>query len=339
VEEGPTAGVRAARVATAHHPAEQDASRPARIAVSAGWVAGSVRARAIARRRLGADGARQLAACSSLEEALSGLAASAYGGAARDRQGLAEVQHAVAATVLWDLRVLAGWLPPGGLRLMRPVAGWFEIANIDELLEQLAGRPAGDPFELGALATAWPRLRRSASAAELRAGLAASAWKDPGGDSGLEVRVGVRACWAERVAGLGGPAQTWGASGLALLVAAERFVAGRRLNPAVQAVARSLLGAAAAGAATFADLRDRLPTQLTWVLEPAHSVADLWRAEAAWWARLERDGFRLLRSSSLDWHPVLGAAALLTADARRVSAALDPAARGGIPLEAYDALA
>jgi hypothetical protein len=333
------ASARAARVAAADHQAEHDASRPDRIAVSAGWVAGSVRARAIARRRLGVDGARQMAACSSLEEALRGLAVTAYGGAARDRQGLAEVQHAVAATVLWDLRVLAGWLPPGGLRLMRPVAGWFEIANIDELLEQLAGRPAGDPFELGALATAWPRLRRSASPAELRAGLAASAWKDPGGDSGLEVRVGVRACWAERVAGLGGPAQTWGASGLALLVAAERFVAGRPLNPAVRAVARGLLGAAAAEAATFAGLRDRLPTPLTWVLEPAHSVADLWRAEAAWWARLERDGFRLLRSSSLDWHPVLGAAALLTADARRVSAALELAARGGIPLEAYDALA
>jgi hypothetical protein len=36
---------------------------------------------------------------------------------------------------------------------------------------------------------------------------------------------------------------------------------------------------------------------------------------------------------------VLGAVALLAADARRVRAALELAARGGAPLEAYDALA
>jgi hypothetical protein len=307
--------------------------------VSAGWVAGGVRARAIARRRLGPDGARDVAACSSLEQAVSVLAATAYHGPAQDGGGLAALQHGIAATVLWDLRVLAGWLPRGGLRLLRPLAGWFEIANIDELLEGIAGRPAGDQFELGALATAWPRLRRSASPAELRAGLAASAWKDPGGDSGLAVRVGVRARWAERVAALGGPAQTWAAGATAVLVASERFAAGRPLNPAARAVARSLLGAAAAEAATFAELRGRLPARLAWVLELAHSPADLWRAEAAWWDRLEREGFQLLRASTLDWQPVLGAAALLAADARRVRAALELAARGGAPLEAYDALA
>ena len=307
--------------------------------MSAGWVAGGVRARALARRRLGPDGARQAASCSSLEQALGTLAATAYRGPAQDGQGLAAVQHGVAATVLWDLRVLAGWLPRGGLRLLRPLAGWFEIANIDELLESIVGRRAGDQFELGALATAWPRLRRSASPAELRAGLAASAWKDPGGDSGLAVRVGVRARWAERVAALGGPAQAWAATAMAVLVAAERFAAGRPLNPAVRAVARNLLGAPAAEAATFAGLRHQLPTRLAWALEPAHSPADLWKAEAAWWDRVEREGFQLLRASTLDWHPVLGAAALLCADARRVRAALELAARGGGPLEAYDALA
>jgi hypothetical protein len=307
--------------------------------VSAGWVAGSVRGKAIARRRLGPDGARQVATCSSFEQALGVLAATAYRGPAQDRQGLAAVQHGVAATVLWDLRVLAGWLPRGGLRLLRPLAGWFEIANIDELLEGIAGRPTGDQFELGALATAWPRVRRSASAAELRARLAASAWKDPGGDSGMAVRVGVRARWAERVAALGGPARNWAESAMAVLVAAERFAAGRPLNPAVWAVARSLVGMSAAEAATFAELRDRLPARLSWALEPARSPADLWRAEAAWWDRVEREGLQLLRSPTLDWHPVLGAAALLAADARRVRAALELAARGGAPLEAYNALA
>lgn len=306
--------------------------------MSAGWVAGSVRAKALARRRLGAAGARQVAACASLDEALAVLAGTPYADACQQSQGLAEVQHAIAAEVLWNYRVLAGWLPRGGLSLMRPLAGWFEIANVDELIEELEGRPAGARFELGALATAWPRLRASASLGELRAALASSAWQDPGGDSGLAVRVGVRARWAQRVAALGRPAPIWAAGAVALLVAGERFAAGRPLNPAVQDIAHSLLGAAA-DAATYADLHDRLPGRLAWVLEPAQSANDLWRAETAWHARVEQDGFGLLRSSASDWHPVLGAAAVLATDGRRAGAALELAARGGTPLEAYDALA
>jgi hypothetical protein len=306
--------------------------------VSAGWVAGSVRAKALARRRLGAGVARQVAACGSLREALGILAGTAYAGVAQQAEGLAAVQHAINARVLWNWRVLAGWLPRGGLSLMRPLAGWFEIANIDELVEQLDGRPPGERFELGALATAWPRLRGSASLGELRAALAASAWQDPGGDTGLEIRVGVRARWAQRVAALGRPAPTWAAGAVAMLVAGERFAAGRPLNPAVQGAAHGLLGAAA-DAATYAGLRDGLPARLAWALEPAPSPDELWRAEAAWYARVERDGFGLLRSSASDWHPVLGAAAVLATDGRRAGAALELAARGGRPLEAYDALA
>jgi len=291
------------------------------------------------RRRLGASGARRLAACGSLHEALAGLAGTAYAGACQENQDLEAVQHAVAGTVLWNLRVLAGWLPRGGLRLMRPLAGWFEVANIDELLEELAGRPVGGRFELGALATAWPRLSRSGSPAELRAALAASAWKDPGGDSSFALRAGVRARWAERVAALGGPATAWAAGAMALLAAGERFGAGRPPGPVEHAAMRSLLGAAAADATTFAQLRERLPSRLAWALAPARSADDLWRAEAAWYARVEDDGFGLIRSSAPDWRPVLGAAAVLATDARRVCAALELAARGGSPLEAYDAVA
>ncbi|HTZ30582.1 MAG TPA: hypothetical protein VMC83_41725 [Streptosporangiaceae bacterium] len=307
--------------------------------MSAGWVAGSVRARALARRRLGPDSARQVAACRSLREALGLLAGTPYAEAGKQSQALAAVQHAIVAEVLWNYRVLAGWLPRGGLSLMRPLAGWFELANIDELIEDLDGRAGGQRFELGALATAWPRLREVGSLAELRAGLAASPWKDPGGSSRLEIRAGVRARWAERVAALGGPAAIWAAGAAALLLAGERFAARRSPNPAVQAAARNLLGPAAAGAVTLADLRDRLPSRLAWVLAPAQSAGDLWRAEAAWYARVERDGLALLRSSAPDWHPVLGAAAVLATDARRAGAALELAARGGTALEAYDALA
>ena len=307
--------------------------------MSAGWVAGGVRARAIARRRVGADVARRLAASASLEAALRTLAAGPSDRGSRPGQALPEAQQAVAAALLWDLRVLAGWLPGGGAQMMRPLAGWFEIANTDELLLQLSGRPAGEFFELGALATAWPRLRESDSPVGLRAVLAASAWKDPGGDSAYALPTGMRIRWAERVAALGGYARDWAAGGLALLLAGERFAAGRALEPVLRDAATDLLGARASDAATLGELADRLPGRLAWVLEGVAAPADLWRAEAAWWRRVEQEGLALLRASAFDFSPVLGAAAVLAADTRRVRAGLELAARGGGPLEAYDAVA
>ena len=307
--------------------------------MSAGWAAGSVRARAIARRRIGAQAARRIAASDSLETALRLLAAGPADCGARPGQTLASAQHAVAGAVLWDLRVLAGWLPPGGSQLMRPLAGWFEIANVDELLQRLAGRPPGDIFELGSLATAWPRLRDSGSPADLRAALAGSAWKDPGGDSESALRVGVRARWAERVAAVGGPARDWAAGAVALLLASERFAEGRALPPVPRAATASLLGERATEAASLEALRDSMPTRLAWVLAGVTSPAGLWQAEAAWWDRVEQDGITLVRAPEFGFRPVLGAMAVLAADARRLWAALELAARGGGPLEAYDAVA
>ena len=307
--------------------------------MSAGWVAGSVRARALARRRLGAEAARRLAACGSLAEALQLLAVTPYGRWIRAGQSLAAAQHGIAEGILWDLRVLAGWLPPGGVRLMRALAGWFEIANVDELLSALAGRPADDLFRLGALATAWPRLRRSASPGELRAALTASPWKDPGGTSEQALRVGMRVRLAGRIAALDAPAPVWAAGAVAILVAGERFAAGRPLDPVLGAAAQSMLGPAAADAGTIDEMAARLPARLAWVLSEVRGPGELWRAEAGWWARVERDGFTLLRISALDRPSVLGGVAVLAADARRARAALEIAARGGGALEAYDAVA
>jgi len=307
--------------------------------LTAGWAAGSVRARAIARRRIGAQAARRVAASDSLETALRLLGAGPADRGARPGQTLAAAQHAVAGAVLWDLRVLAGWLPPGGSQLMRPLAGWFEIANVDELLQRLEGRPPGDIFELGALATAWPRLRDSGSLADVRAALAGSAWKDPGGDSEGALRVGVRARWAERVAAVGGPARDWAAGAAALLLAGERFAEGRAPHPVLRTATASLLGERAAGAASLEALRESMPPRLAWVLAGVTTPAGLWQAEAAWWHRVERDGITLVRAPEFGVRPVLGAAAVLAADARRVRAALELAARGGGPLEAYDAVA
>lgn len=307
--------------------------------MSAGWAAGSVRARAIARRQVGAGPARRIAASDSLDTALRLLAAAPATRGIEAGLSLAAAQHAVAGAVLWDLRVLAGWLPPHGGQLMRPLAGWFEIANIDELLQRLAGRPRGAFFELGALATAWPRLENCASPAELRRALAGSAWKDPAGASDRDLRVGIRARWAERVAVLGPPARDWAAAAVTLLLAGERFAGRDEPQPVLRAAAVKLIGERSADAASLDELRGTLPARLAWVLAAVACPAELWRGEVAWWTRVERDGTALVRTSAFDFRPVLGAAAVLAADARRVRAALELAARGGGALEAYDAVA
>ena len=307
--------------------------------MSAGWVAGSVRATALARRRLGAERTRQLASSGSLADALRMLAATAYGARLRPDQSLAAAQHEIAGSVLWDLRVLAGWLPGEGVRLLRVLAAWFEVANVDELLQSIVGLPAEAEFRLGALATAWPQLRQAASSSELRAALAASAWQDPGGESTYAIRVGLRARWADRAAALGGPVRAWAAGAVAVLVAGERFAAGRTVSTAIMGRALSLLGPAALRAATLEEMAGCLPSQAGWILTGITVPADLWRTEQAWLARVERDGLRLLRTSGLDSGTVLGAAAVMACDAWRVRAALEIAARGGEPLEAYDELA
>lgn len=306
--------------------------------MSAGWVAGSVRAREIAARRLGAEASRRLAASSSLDQALRALAGTPYDRGFVPGQDLASAQHGIAGTVLWYLRILAAWLPQGGRQLMRVLAGWFEIANVDEMLQRMAGRPAGDSFELGALGTAWPRLERSASLAAVRTALATSAWNDPGEASELAVRVGMRVRWAQRVAAFDDPAPVWAARAVALLVAGERFGARRQLEPAITDATATMLGKGAANATTLDELKSRLSARVACVFDQVHAPRDLWLGEAAWWARLERDGSALLAKSVLGYPTVLGAVALLASDARRVQAALEIAARGG-PVEAYDAVA
>jgi hypothetical protein len=315
--------------------------------VSAGWVAGSVRARVLARRRLGADESRRLAACGSLADALARLDGTAYRIAPErvprhsddQRQALAAAQRAIGEAVLWDMRVLAGWLPPGGAALMRVLAGWFEIANVSERLAELEDRGSGAYFELGALATAWPQLRKSRNVADLRQVLSRSAWKDPGGESAAAVEVGLRARWAQRVAPFGEPARTWAAAAMVLLVASERFRTSRPDNPVVKSVASALLGRIPAATTTVGELADSLSRPLSWVLDAGTSAADLWRNEAAWWSRVEQDGLGLLARLAFDHRPVLGATVVLAADARRVWSALEIAARGGGPAGVFDVVA
>ena len=311
--------------------------------MSTSWVAASVRARAMARRRLGAATARGLAGRPSLGEAVDALAATPYGRDVRPGQTLAEAQHALAATLLWHLRVLGGWVPHGDARILRVLAGGFEVANTDERLRELVGADVEPPFRLGSLATAWNRIAGASTVAQVREALARSAWGDPGADTPAAVHLGMRLSWAARVSSSVPVARPWAAGAAALLVAREVVVAGRRPTEEAVRIAGPLLGADWAEAATIGVLSATLPRDARWPLADVADPAELWQAEAAWWTRLERDGFTLLRRPVTTGEPVIGSAAVLAADAWRVRAALEVAARGGAgrpgALEVFDALA
>ena len=88
--------------------------------------------------------------------------------------------------------------------------------------------------------------------------------------------------------------------------------------------------------ATFAAA---LPSRARWVVAGINTVDQLWRAEAGWWSRLEGDGLRLLGQPRYSRAHTVGAIAVLGTDAWRCRAALELAARGGGPMDAYDAVA
>ncbi len=305
--------------------------------MSTGWVAGTVRARAMARRRVGLDGARRLARTSSLEAALATLVATPYGHDVRADHTLAQAQRAVAGTLLWDLRVLAGWLPRDGADRLRVLAAWFELANVDELRLAMVGSPADPPFDLGSLGTSWNRLRSARSPAELRQLLAGSRWGDPGAETVAAVGLGMRMVWAERVAAMVPPAVPWATGAAALLVARE-LVVGRRLPDGAAASVRRLLGAPVLDAVSLPDLVAALRGPARWTLRGVDEPEALWQAEAQWWARVESDAFVLLHRPRFGPAPVIGAVAAAAVDAWRVRAALESAARGGRP-EAFDVVA
>ncbi|HEU0240822.1 MAG TPA: hypothetical protein VFR11_16300 [Micromonosporaceae bacterium] len=307
--------------------------------MNAAWVAGSVRSVALARRRLDRDGVREIAASSSSSAAIASVARSSYGHDVRAEFDLADAEHAVAATVLWNARVLAGWLPAAGVTQLRLLAGWFEVANVDTHMDTLDTVSPATPapmFQLGHLATAWPHLATTGSIADLRAALAASAWGDPGAGTSRDISLFMRLSWADRVASGVPLARPWAAGAAALVVARERFAAGRALPAAAAARARRLLGASHAGTTTLDDFTRSLPAESRWSLSGLTEPTDLWRAEARWWGRLHRDGATLLRRSGVGPHRPLGAAALLAADAWQTAVALQIAGHGGGGREVLD---
>ncbi|GAA3784770.1 hypothetical protein [Streptomyces chiangmaiensis] len=312
--------------------------------MSAGWVATVVRARALTNRCPGPAGAREMASAVTLEDAPHRLAGTPYRKYARTAVELPEAQRAVSATLLWHLRVLAGWLPPGGARLLRPLAAACEVANVASRLTT-QNRPGADPdaparqpYRLGALETAWRSLDRARTPAELRAALAASAWGDPGADTPWALVLGMRMAAARRTAMAVPSARRWARGRAALLTAREMFVHERRLPGPVRRDAAELLGSRAVDAPSFRDFRDRLSSEACWVVADVEEPGELWRAEARWWRVVDREGVDMLRGGRYGPREVVGAVAVLSVDAWRVRAALEPAARAGRPLEEFDAL-
>jgi hypothetical protein len=305
--------------------------------VSASWIAGSVRARLlVAERRLGRADARALAASPSFGDALVTLGRGPYRRGLTSRLTPEAAQRAAAEKVLVELRLLAGWLPPDALGALRALAGWFELANVEDRLAYLAGAPLRPAYELGGLAVAWPRIADAQSVAELRAGLVQTAWGDPDGRTPEELGLGLRLAWARRVCDVG-EAASWASSAAALLLAREIYVAGVPVDllplPAVP-----LLGDALRAAATFEEFVASLPPAAARPFAEVHAPSELWRGEQRWWALLERDADVLLHTGVAGRSVVVGAVALLAADAHRVSTALAAAARRGLAgvEEAFD---
>ncbi|GAA2244236.1 MULTISPECIES: hypothetical protein [Kitasatospora] len=306
--------------------------------MSAGWVGGATRARGLLSRCLGAQAVGHLAASASLGGALRQLATTPYRRFLTADATVTEAQRAVSATLLWHLRVLAGWLPRSGANAVRVLAAGFEIANTEDRLRALVGVPTPQPYRLGALATAWNRLARAGSPGEVRAVLAASAWGDPGGEDLATTGTAMRIAAAVRAAEAAPPAQRWAAGRAALLAARGRFVTDRPLTgPAARHAAR-LLGRRAVEAASFEEFRRQLVPTARWTVDGIESPDELWQAEARWWTALDRDGRGLLRGARYGLEPVVGAVAVLSADAWRVRAALELAEHGGGSPEVLDAL-
>jgi hypothetical protein len=104
--------------------------------------------------------------------------------------------------------------------------------------------------------------------------------------------------------------------------------------------ARHLLGDRWEDATSIEELARRVPQSAAWVLEGVEAPDQLWRAEARWWARVESEGSALATRSVSGEASTVGVFGVLAADAWRVRAALEIAARGGGPMgEEFDAVA
>ena len=306
--------------------------------MTAGWVAAATRARALERRLVGPDGARAMAE-SSWVDARTAVQTSFYGAdLPADASRQATGRSAVEATT-WQLRVLAGWLPPGQSVLARLFAAPMEIANIEGHLARLGGADADPPFRLGSLDVAWPRVATAGSPEQARGALATSVWGDPGATDRTSIALGLRAAWARRLAHRVPEADPWAKGAVAVLVARERFGFDRSISDPPGRIVDSLLGRHWREASSLSSFLDRLAKSASWPFLEVREASDLWRAEIAIATRVAADARRQVHSGRYDKAAVTGGMSLLLVDLWRVRAAIELAGRAPIPEGLFHAVA
>jgi len=253
---------------------------------------------------------------------------------------LEEAERAVDATVLWHLRILAGWGPALSATSLRLLAGRFEIENIEDLVLRLSGTSVRHPFELGALSLGWSRIATARSPGEVRERLARSFWRDPGGQDLGTVRVWLRLVWASHVADQL-PFLRPLATGAARLVVARAEAAGVVLETRPLDLAHALLGPDLSIAAFQVPglTESGLNESGAWGKAPRgeDSSDRLWAAEIAWRSEVESTGLSLAAASHPSESMVVGVVLLLGVDAWRVRGALQSAASKNAPGEMIDA--
>lgn len=308
--------------------------------MSAGWIAASVRARAMAEGRAGAGLCHTVSVQTSSAAALALLSGTMYADRLAECSSPAEYEHATLDTVLWQIRVLAGWSPATGARLVRAVAARFERDNILALDGSFtsAGK-APQFFDLGLLSTVWPRLHNAQSPAQLREGLRVSPWGEVGDDSQTSLDDVLTVAWLSRLVTVAPEARPWAQMCAALRAARMVLVDRSKPSPRFLHWVRPLLGNSWESAATLTELRAALPPAARNLLRDVDGPQDLWRAEARFRQKMEDDAFRLLRTSPAGPHTVLGALTVLESDSWRVRAALSAAELGIGPGEVLNAVA
>lgn len=233
--------------------------------------------------------------------------------------------------------MIAGWVPASGVGVLRLTMAWFEILNVEARLRApVVGRVA-PPFDLGGLATIRGETE-SATAGDVLTRLRATWWGAPEQESVRAIGLSMRSKLVVRASSGVPGARSWAAGAAALIVAREQVIAGNRLPPDVRGNLAHVLGEAALDADSLDALTSCLPSRARWVLDGVTSNEDVWKAESGWWGRVEADGHELLRRSSIGPEPVVGAVAVMAADAWRLRAALYAAALGGA-VGAFDAVA
>ncbi|HVC40874.1 MAG TPA: hypothetical protein VND54_02740 [Candidatus Saccharimonadales bacterium] len=277
--------------------------------MSGDWIAGGVRARGLAAADLD-DMAERVALTADLDAARAALGQTKWGLHLAEVTTVGAAQRKIFEALLWQLRILAGWLPSEGVESVRSCVMWFELRNIEDRLAFFAGAPAETPYELGRLGIISRGLGGTGSASEIRRLMRPSAWGDPGGEDLYTIRISMRRAWYRR-ARLAAPELRVWADAAALLFGRRERLAHRTGGDALEPAPISL------------------PADWKWASATPWSVEDLWQAEARWWEQVREDGRRLSHGVIGSTGPVIGTIAILASSAHRIATALEIASGGG----------